>query len=83
MISKYVNCRKLRGETCLQKMSDLLEEWLIEEPSFSCCEVTMFGSFLVKEGRKIHKQYGVMFRGNVHMLIHSFCSNRDNKQYEN
>ena len=61
MISTCVNCRKLHGKTCQQKMSDLLEEQLIEEPPFSYCGIDMFGPFLVKEGRKIHKRYGAMF----------------------
>ena len=61
MISKYADCRKLRGKTCQQKMSDLSEERLIQEPPFGYCGVDMFGLFLVKEGRKIHKRYGSMF----------------------
>ena len=55
MISKCVDCRKLHGKTCQQKMSDLAEEQLIKEPCFSYCGVDMFGPFLVKEGRKIQK----------------------------
>ena len=35
MISKCVDCRKLHGKTCQQKMSDLPEERLIEEPPSS------------------------------------------------
>ena len=42
-------------------MSDLPEERLTEEPHFSYCGVDMFGPFLVKEGRNIHKRYGAMF----------------------
>ena len=61
MILTCVNCRKLHGKTCQQKMSDLLEEQLIEQPPFSYCGVDMFGPFLVKESRKIHKHYGAMF----------------------
>ena len=61
MISKCFDCKKLRGKTCQQKMNDLPEERLIEEPPFSYCVVDMFGPFLVKEGRKMHKRYGVMF----------------------
>ena len=61
VISTCVDCRKLRGKTCQQKMSDLPEERLIEEPPFCYCGVDMFGPFLVKEGRKIHKRYGAIF----------------------
>ena len=61
MISKCLDCRKLRGKTCQQKMSDLPEEQLIEEPPFSYCGVDLFGPFVVKEGRNIYKLYGAMF----------------------
>ena len=50
MISKCVDCRKLCGKLCQQKMSDLPDERLIEEPPFSYCGVDMFGPFLIKEG---------------------------------
>ena len=78
MISKCVDCSKLCGKTCQQNMSDLPEEWLIEEPPFNYCGVDMFGSFLVKECQKIQ-----MLWGNVHMLVQSCCSYRENKQYDN
>ena len=42
-------------------MSELPKELQIDKPPFSHCGVDMFGSFLVKEGRKIHKRYGAMF----------------------
>ena len=53
MILKFVDCRKLCGKTCQQKMSDLPEEQLIEELLFSCCGVDMFGSFLVKDTQTV------------------------------
>ena len=61
MISKSIDCRKLFGKFCQWKMSDLPEEWLIEEPPFSYCGIDMFGPFLGREGQKIHKHYGAMF----------------------
>ena len=62
MISTCIDCRKLRGKTCQQNISDLPEERLIEEPPFSYCGADMLEPFLVKEGRKIHKRhYGAMF----------------------
>ena len=60
-ISKCDDFRKLHGKSCQQKMSDLPEQRLIEEPPFSYCGVDMSGPFLVKEGQKIHKRYGAMF----------------------
>ena len=61
MILKCVDSRKLHGNTWQQKISDLPEEQLIKEPPFSYCGVDMFGPFLVKEGQKMHKHYGVTF----------------------
>ena len=62
MISTCIDYRKLRGKTCQQNISDLPEERLIEEPTFSYCGADMLEPFLVKEGRKIHKRYyGAMF----------------------
>ena len=75
MILKCVDCRKLCGKTCQQKMSDLPEERLIEEPPFSYCVVDMFGPFLVKEGRKIHKHYGVMFTCLCSCAVHIETTN--------
>ena len=79
MISKCVDCRKLLGKTCQQKMSDLSEERLIEEPPFSYCGVDVFGPFL---GKRRSKNTETLWC-NVHMLVQSCCSYRDNKQYEN
>ena len=75
MISKCVDCRKLRGKTCQQKMSDLPEERLIEEPPFSYCGVDVPGPFLVKEGRKIHKRYGAMFTCLCSSAVHVEITN--------
>ena len=61
MILKCVDYRILRGKTCQQKMNDLPEERLIEEPPFSYCGLDMFGLFLVKEGRNIHKRCCAMY----------------------
>ena len=75
MISKCLDCRKLRGKTCQQKMSDLPEEQLIEEPPFSYCGVDLFGPFVVKEGRNIYKLYGAMFTCLSSRAIHIETTN--------
>ena len=59
--SKCVECRKLRGKICQQKMGNLPADRLLEELPFTYCGVDMFGPFLVKDGRKIQKRYGVIF----------------------
>ena len=59
-ISKFVECRKMRGKICLEKMGNLPAEGSLQEPPFTYCGVDMFGQFLVKDGRKIQKRYGAM-----------------------
>ena len=61
VISKCVDCRKLRGKICQQKMENLPADRLSEERPFTYCGVDMFGPFLVKDGRMIQKRYGAMF----------------------
>ena len=60
-ISKCVECRKLHGKVCQQKMGNLPADRLSEEPPFTYCGVDMFGPFLVRDGRKTQKRYGAMF----------------------
>ena len=60
-ISRCVKCRKLRSAATEQKMADLPQDRLSEEPPFTYCGVDCFGPFLVKQGRKEEKRYGVMF----------------------
>lgn len=61
VISKCVTCRRLRGQTSVQKMADLPETRTSTEAPFTYTGTDLFGPFLVKEGRKIHKRYGVIF----------------------
>ena len=61
VMSKCVECRKLRGKICQQKMGKFPADRLSEESPFTYCGVDMFSPFLVKDGRKIQKRYGAMF----------------------
>ena len=49
VIFKYVECRKLRGKICQQKMGNLLADRSAEEPPFTYCGFDMFGPFLVND----------------------------------
>lgn len=60
-IVSCVKCRKLRGPVVEQKMSDLPEDRVEASPPFSYCAVDYFGPFMIKEGRKELKRYGVLF----------------------
>ena len=56
-----VTCRSLRGKLGEQLMSELPSDRLQECPPFTYCGVDLFGPFLIKNGRKEMKRYGVMF----------------------
>ena len=60
-ISKCVICRKLRGALQEQKMANLPADRLNPAPPFTHCGVDYFGPWLIKEGRKELKRYGVLF----------------------
>ena len=60
-IHKCVTCRKHRGQTQTQKMANLPVERLEPAPPFSYCGYDCFGPFIVKDGRKEQKRYGVLF----------------------
>ena len=60
-IYKCVPCRKYRRTTEVQQMADLPEERTLTSPPFTYCGLDCFGPFLVKEGRKELKRYGLIF----------------------
>ena len=62
LIEKCRRCKELRGQPETQKMADLPKERVgCSEPPFTYCGADMFGPFLVKEGRKELKRYGLIF----------------------
>ena len=58
LILKWVICKKLRQNTCQQKMSNVPVERLTVTPLFTYVGLDPFGPFSVKEGRKELKRYG-------------------------
>jgi len=75
LISKCVPCRKLRGPVSEQKMADLPEERLQPSPPFTYCAVDYFGPWLIKEGRRELKRYGVLFTCLASRAIHLETAN--------
>ena len=61
IILKCVRCKQLRVRLQQQKLEDLPKERMSEEPPFTYCGVDLFGSFLVKDGRKEVKRYGALY----------------------
>ena len=70
-----VICRKLRSSTQDQKMADLPQDRVDSAPPFTYCGVDCFGPFLVREGRKEHKRYGVIFTCFSSRAIHLEIAN--------
>lgn len=69
-IHNCVKCRKMRGSTQSQKMSDLPEDRLEPAPPFTYCAVDFFGPWINKEKRKELKRYGALFTCMVSRAIH-------------
>ncbi|KAK3724031.1 hypothetical protein QZH41_007681 [Actinostola sp. cb2023] len=74
-ISKCVKCRKLPGATQVQKMADLPKDRLQPAPPFTYSGVDCFGPWLIKEGRREVKRYGVLFTCMASRAIHIEVAN--------
>ncbi|KAL4006146.1 hypothetical protein ACER0C_005859 [Sarotherodon galilaeus] len=61
LISKCVQCRKLRRSPEEQRMSELPKERVEISDPFMYCGMDCFGLFVTKQGRKEHKRYGLLF----------------------
>ncbi len=62
VIANCRRCRLLRGRAESQKMADLPMKRVADmEPPFTYCGLDMFGPFVIKEGRKELKRYGIIF----------------------
>ena len=70
VISECVTCRKLRGSVQEQHMAVLPPERLEPAPPFTNCAVDYFGPFVIKEGRKGLKRYGVLFTCMASRAVH-------------
>ena len=61
LIHKCQMCIRMRGKPKGQRMADLPEERTEPSPPFTYCGLDCFGPFLVKEGRREVKRYGLIF----------------------
>ena len=61
VVSACYHCKKLYQKPQCQLMADLPECRVEPSPPFSHVGVDLFGPFMVKEGRKSLKRYGVIF----------------------
>ena len=70
IINKCVPCRRQKTTTCTQKMADLPKDRTDCSPPFTYSAVDYFGPYFIKEGRKQHKRYGVLFTCLASRAIH-------------
>ena len=70
-VSKCIKCRPL----VQQKLADLPEDRVEPAPPFTYSAVDYFGPFLIKEGRKEVKRYGVLFTCMASRAIHLESAN--------
>ncbi len=61
MIHKCYDCRVARGKAGEQRMADLPEERSISDGPFLNSGLDMFGPYIIKEGRKELKRWGILF----------------------
>lgn len=69
-IHQCVKCRRLRRPTQEQRMADLPSERVDPSPPFTYCGMDCFGPFLIKQARKVHKRYGLLFTCFCSRAIH-------------
>lgn len=69
-IRQCVICRKLRRPTEIQKIADLPEDRLQSSAPFTYCGMDCFGPFIVKQGRKEIKRYGLLITCMCSRAIH-------------
>ena len=60
VIHKCVQCRRLSGSLNCQKMANLSEDRTEAAPTFTYCGMDCFGPFIVKDGRREVKRYGLL-----------------------
>ncbi|XP_006823698.1 uncharacterized protein LOC102809358 [Saccoglossus kowalevskii] len=70
LIQNCVTCKKLRGRRVSQKMANLPEDRTEPSPPFTHCGLDCFGQFIVKEGRKELKRYGLIFTCLASRAVH-------------
>jgi len=69
-LRRCVVCRKLRRPTESQRMADLPHDRIEPSPPFTYCGMDCFGPFVVKNGRKEIKRYGLLFTCMCSRAIH-------------
>ena len=74
-ISSCVVCRKNRRPVETQKMAELPPDRVQISAPFTYCGTDYFGPFIVKEGRKELKRYGVIFTCMASRAVHLEVAN--------
>ena len=70
VIQNCVQCKKIRGTPATPHMATLPAERLDEAAPFTHCGIDCFGPFIVKDGRKERKAYGLMITCLASRAVH-------------
>jgi len=70
VVHKCVECRKYRGKASCQKMADLPSDRMSPSPPFFCTGLDCFGPFIVRDGRREVKRYGLLFTCLASRAVH-------------
>ena len=73
VISKWVTCRILRGETYVQQMADLPKKRLEPSPPFTYCCLDIFGPFTIRDWRSDLESYVIIFPSLNSQALHFEC----------
>ncbi|XP_067949425.1 uncharacterized protein [Watersipora subatra] len=65
-----VTCKRIRGQPCNPQMATLPSVRVNEAPPFTHCGLDCFGPFLVKDGRKEQKRYGLIVTCMASRAVH-------------
>ena len=70
VVHKCIECRKYRGKASCQKMADLPSDRTSPSPPFFSTGLDCFGPFIVRDGRKEVKRYGLLFTCLASRAVH-------------
>ncbi|XP_077977489.1 uncharacterized protein LOC144433051 [Glandiceps talaboti] len=69
-VYRCIKCRRLRRPVAEQKMANLPEDRVEPSPPFTFCGMDCFGPFMIKDGRRECKRYGLLFTCMCSRAIH-------------
>lgn len=69
-VDRCIICKRIRGRPLIPQMATLPFDRLAETPPFTHCGLDCFGPFVVKDGRKEKKTYGLIITCMASRAVH-------------